>query len=165
MLSPLKVSSDYLLSLVRKWEIYVSNCGRRISRPEVNFTKLFHVTLELICVYNIYKFQVNHLKNKRDLGHRKSRKWKVFYDYRKLKNLFPVGLIFSDATKRDLINWYKFHAKIKILKISISTITSCDDRNDGHRVTPKTSCAFKIYPLWKRLTVTNIMSTQPRNTS
>ena len=30
--------------------------------------------------------------------------------------------------KKDLINWYRFNFKIKILKISISTITSCDDR-------------------------------------
>ena len=41
----------------------------RISRPEVNFTKLFQVTEDLICVYNIYKFHVNHLKNKGDLEH------------------------------------------------------------------------------------------------
>ena len=59
------------LSLV----VFEKNAGHekpeigRISPPEVNFTKLFHVTLDLISVYNIYKFHVNHLKNKGDLGH------------------------------------------------------------------------------------------------
>ena len=41
----------------------------RISRPEVNFTNLFPVTKDLICVYNIYQFHGNHLKNKGDFGH------------------------------------------------------------------------------------------------
>ena len=63
---------------MRKREIYESNCGRRISRPEVNFTKLFQLTKDLINIYNIYKFHTIHLKNKRDLGHRKQEKRKVF---------------------------------------------------------------------------------------
>ena len=118
ILSSLKVSSDYVLSLVRKWEKYVSNCGRRISRPEVNFTKLFHVTKDLIYIYNIYKFQIDHLKNKRDLGHRKSRKWKVFRRLPEVdKSVSGRSNIFW-YYKRDLLNWYRLNFKIKILKIS-----------------------------------------------
>ena len=39
---------------MRKREIYVLNCGRRMPQPEVNFIKLFHVPLDLVSVYNIY---------------------------------------------------------------------------------------------------------------
>ena len=139
--SPLKISGDYVLSLVRKWERYVSNCGRRISRPEVNFTKLFHVTLELISVYNIHKFQVNHLKNKWHLGHRKSRKWKVFWRLPEVDESVSGRLNIFWYYNRDLINWHQFHLKIKILKISISNITSSDDRKWRlTRVTPKMCC-------------------------
>ena len=107
---------------------YASNCRHRISRPEVNFTKLVHVTLDLISVYNIYKFQIDHLKNKRDLGHRKSRKWKVFRRLPEVdKSVSGRSNIFW-YYKRDLLNWYRLNFKRKILKISISTITSCDDR-------------------------------------
>ena len=114
----LKVSSVYLLSLLRKWEIYVSNCGRRISRPEVNFIKLFHVTKDLIYMYNIYKFQIDHLKNRRDLGHRKSRKWKVFQRLPEVDESVSGRPNIFWYYKRDPINWYRFSFKIKILKIS-----------------------------------------------
>ena len=113
ILTPLKVASVYVLSLVRKLEIYVSNCGRRISQPEVNFTKLFHVTLDLITVYNIYNIQVDHMENKRDLGHRKSRKWKAF---RRLPEVDESVCGRSNIFlyyKRDLINWYMFNFKLK----------------------------------------------------
>ena len=128
ILSPQKVSRVNILSLVRIWEIYVSNCGHRISRPEVNFIKLFHITLDLISVYNIYKFQVNHLKNKRDLWYRKSRKWNFFRQLPEVDESVSGRHNIFWYYKRDLINWYRFSFKIKILKISISTITSCDDR-------------------------------------
>ena len=134
MLSYLQVSSVYVLSLVTKWEIYISNCGRHISPTEVTFTKLFHVTLDLIGVYNIYKFQVNHLKNKPDLGHRKSRKMKS------ISTITGSWRISFWYYKRDHINWYRFNFKIKILKISISTITSCDNWKWGSTcLTHKTS--------------------------
>ena len=124
----LKVSSVYVLSLVRNWEIYVSNCGRRISRPEVNFTKVFHVTKDLIYIYNIYKFQIDHSKNKRDLGHQKSRKWKVFQRLPEVDESVSGRLNIFWYYNRDLINWHQFHLKIKMLKLSISNITSCYDR-------------------------------------
>ena len=127
----LKVSSVYVLSLVRKWEIYVSNCGRRISRPEVNFTKLFHVTKDLIYIYNIYKFQIDHLKNNWDLGHRKSRKWKVFQRLPEVDESVSGRPNIFWYYKRHSINWYRFYFKTKTLKFSIFFITSGDDRKWG----------------------------------
>ena len=124
ILSSLKVSSDYVLTVVRKWEKYVSNCGRRISRLEVNFTKPFDVTLDLINVYNIYKFHVNHLKNNWDFGHWKSRKRKVF---RRLPEVdeFVSGLFYIFRYyKRHSFNGYRIYCKTKILKFSIFFITS-----------------------------------------
>ena len=66
--------------------IIFSNCVHRISRPEVNFSKKFHVTLD------------RH-KHTRDVGHRKTQIMKFFDKYKNLTNLCPVGLTFSDTTK------------------------------------------------------------------
>ena len=136
---------------MRKWWIYVSNCGRRISQPEINFTKLFHVTLDLVSVYKKYKFQVNHLKNKQDLGHRKSRKMKSYFnDYWKLTNLFPVGLIFFWYYKRNLINRYRFNFKIKILKIRFLLLLPVTIGSEGRPAyPPKRYLLFKIHHLLK----------------
>ena len=68
------------------------------------FTKLFHVTLDLISIYNIYKFQFNHLKNTIEIwGIENQEIEKFFDDYRKSTNLFHVSLIFSDTTKDTLL--------------------------------------------------------------
>ena len=74
----------------------------------MNFTKLVHVTLDLISVYNIYKFQVNHLKNKRDLGHRKSRKWKVFRRLPEVDESVSGRSNIFWHYKRHSFNWYRF---------------------------------------------------------
>ena len=79
-------------------------------------------------VYNIWKFQVNPLKNKRDLGHRKSRKRRVFRLLPEVDESVSGRPNIFWCYKTDLINWYRFSFKKKILKISISAITSCDDR-------------------------------------
>ena len=105
ILTPHKVSCVYVLSLVRKWEIYVSDCGRRISRPEVNFKNFFHVTLEIISFYNIYEFEVDHMKNKRDFGHRKSRNWKVFGRLPEVDASISGRLNIFLIYRIDLINW------------------------------------------------------------
>lgn len=64
------------------------------------------------------KFQVNHLKNKRDLKHRKSWKWKVFWRLPEVDESVSGRPNIFWYYKRDLINWYRFGFKIKILKIS-----------------------------------------------
>ena len=66
----------------KKGGICVSNCVYHISRPEVNFIKRFHVTVDLISVYNIYKFQVNHLKTSEIWGINNQGNKKFFDDYR-----------------------------------------------------------------------------------
>ena len=68
------------------------------------------------------------MKNKRDLGHQKSRNWKVFRRLPEVDESVSGRHNIIWYIKRELINWYRFNFKIKILKISISTITSCDDR-------------------------------------
>ena len=96
----------------------------------VNFTKLVHDTLDLINVYNICKFQFNHLKDKRDFGHKKSRNFKVF------RRLLEVYESFSSMDtifwyiKREFFNWYRCtcNFEIQFLKFSISSITSGKDR-------------------------------------
>ena len=64
------------------------------------FYKLFKDTLDFINVYNVFILHVNHLKNKRDCGIKNQENEKVFDDYRKLTNLLPMGLTFSDTTDR-----------------------------------------------------------------
>ena len=107
-LSPLQVSSVCVLSFVRKWEKYMWNCGHRISRPEVHFQA---VSLELNSVYVMQwcKFQVNHLKNKRDLRHQKSRKWKVFWQLPGVDKSVSVGANIYWYYKRNTFNFYRFN--------------------------------------------------------
>ena len=102
------------------------------------FYKTVSLNLDHISVYIIYKFHVNHLKKKRDLGQRKSRKWKVF------RWLPEVDESISDRPyifwyyKRHTFNWYRFHCKTKTLKFSIFFIASGDNREwRSTRLTPQ----------------------------
>ena len=117
-------------SYLRENEKYVSNCGRCISRPEVNFTKLFHVTLDLIHVsaYTIYECQVNHMRNKRVWGIENQESvltingsWRFHFR----SSYYSLILWYY---KRNLIYWYRFNFKVNIMTFSTSTITSGDDR-------------------------------------
>ena len=83
----------------------------------MNLIKLFHVTLDLISVYNTCKS----LKKQASFGASKIKKIKSEVDYyRKLTNLFPVGLIFSDTKKETLSTGMSLILKIKMFtKIKI----------------------------------------------
>ena len=59
-------------------------------------------------IYNIYKFQNDKLKNKRDWYIENQEYEKFLDDYRKLTSLFPVGLIFSDTTIETLLTGISF---------------------------------------------------------
>ena len=82
----------------------------QIVDAEVNFTKLFHVTLDLICVYNIIMLiSGQSLEKQARFGASKIKKMKS--DYRKLTNLYLVGLIFSDIAKETLLTTIGFILK------------------------------------------------------
>ena len=67
------------------------------------FYKTVYVTLDPITGYNIYKFQIDHLKNKRNLRHRKSKKSKVFRRLLEVdESISGRHIFFSDTTKETL---------------------------------------------------------------
>ena len=110
----------------------------------MKFTKLVQVTLDLISVYNIYKFHVNHFKNKWDLGHRKSRKWKVFRRLPEVDESVSGRPNIFWYYERHSLNWYRFYCKIKYLKFPVTT------GSDGrHAHTSNICLILEIYHLWK----------------
>ena len=108
------------------------------------FQKTFH---DLISFYKTCKSQVNHLKNKRDLGHRNSRKWlpevgesvssqpNIFWYYKKTLST-DIGLVFKQT-------FWKFRF-LRSLPLT--------NGSDGRLVQPH--CArllSEIYHPWKQL--------------
>ena len=114
------------------------------------YTKLFQVTLDLISVYNIHKFHVNHEKQARFGASKIKKNEKLFQRLLEVDESLSGRPIFFWYYKRNLINRYRFNFKIKILKIRFLLSLPVTIGSEGRPAyPPKHHLLLKIHHLLK----------------